>query len=257
LLPSSLLFNFLLEIELKNKVIDYEKFSKILLSKGFADTGRDIVAKESGLSVLPIDNTEKNVVRWIDQGSYTTPKYYRTQLGISLGRIQILSAPFQNTRTTIIMGLRLDSDPFQDPQGLAHNIEDATFVINTVLTRYFELDPRKDMSSITLQLGYKVSAIKSAPRVLQLIEKLPNSSELTQFIGRKIKNTLRVFPIRNDRTLTPIGLIEANISCMSDSNYNVQYTFSLSSVDAVSDFLKIGEEKSSLLISDLENSVMI
>ena len=114
-----------------------------------------------------------------------------------------------------------------------------------------------DVDSINLQLGYKVSGKKDALKVLELIERLPDSLELAQYTGRKMRGTIKLFPIRNDRSLISTGLVEVSVRPMNGSDYNVQYMFSLLKVDVVSDLLKTGQEKSSLLISDLEDSTKI
>jgi hypothetical protein len=53
------------------------------------------------------------------------------------------------------------------------------------------------------------------------------------------------------------GLIEVSIKHMSGSDYNGQYMFSVPKVYTISNLLKTGEEKSSLLISELEDSTKI
>ena len=137
------------------------------------------------------------------------------------------------------------------------DIVNAVSIINTILETNFMLDLRRDVDSINLQSGYKVSGRKDALRVLESVEMLPDSFELAQFTGRKVGGTINLFPIRNYRSLMPNGLVEVSIKHMSGPDYNVQCMFSLPKVYTISNLLKTGEEKSSLLISDLEESTEI
>ena len=91
--------------------------------------------------------------------------------------------------------------------------------------------------------------------VLESIERLPDSFELSSYTGRKANGMIKLLPIRNDRSLVQIGLIEVSIRPMNSFDYNVQYIFNLSEIDSVSDLLVSGKEKASLLISNLEDSV--
>ena len=240
-----------MEIEFEKKLIDFSSLSKILLTKGFVMEG----ASDKS-SVLPVNDRSKVVVTWVQQGPYTTPSYHEARPGLFLGRVRVLQTSFQNPQTTtILVGLKLDSDPFRDPQGLLRNIEDVVSIIRKTLETDFELDLGRNASSIILRLNYKATGSKDARRIIRLIEKLPSSSQFVHYTGRKVGETIELFPIRTDRSLISMGIVEVVIRPMNGSDYNVQFEIRLSNIDTFHDNFGSGEDKSCLLIHDLEDSI--
>jgi len=235
------LFAFDLQMNFKRKVLDYDSLVKVLEEKGFTRkewrtgfsmmVGADL-SKIGSLKLPPI--THPPNIRW--------------------GRIQILATESGTIGTSVNVGHCYDYSPFEKPEKLLSDIETGLLVIKEALLSKFNLNLQTDVESIVLSLVYSVEVVKGKDpvAVLSAIDKIVDCTELSNLVGYRTEEGLKLHPLTKETSLEWGGLREITIKQGREIEYLVDFSYRLSDLMSAANLARLNGKECVRLVSAIE-----
>jgi hypothetical protein len=214
---------FSLYINFRRKVTDFETFTKLLLSKGFEEL------EEGGDTYHLMPSGFDPLLERVSKERERQP--IRSEPVLRKGRVQLVTLGTQNFGKEIWFANRSVSSLTGDPEGFARDIEEVAKILDDVLLNELKVDV-SEAKTILLDLIYSVVSDENSRVVLDEVKSL-DVPELRNLIGHHTINGIKLYPLADDRSLSPEGLVEIEVSPMGESGYLIRFTYGLKGLGGV------------------------